>query len=79
MAIKRQIRQRYATRNEEIVAELREAAGAAPPIDPTMRAKRLIAEAATLLALAHGGNWRVQFEPARGLAAIARDFSSGTL
>lgn len=63
---------RYATRNEEIVAELREAAGAAPPIDPKMRAKRLIAEAATLLALSHGGDWRMQFQPEGGVVVIAR-------
>lgn len=72
MAIDRQIRQRYATRNEEIVAGLREAVGAAAPIDPKKRAKRLIAEAATLMALAHGGDWRVQFEPERGVVVVAR-------
>ncbi|MGN6772507.1 MAG: hypothetical protein ACTHJQ_22045 [Rhizobiaceae bacterium] len=72
MAIKRQIKQRYATRNEEIVARLRESAGAGPPIDPRMAAKRKIAEAATLLALVHGGDWRVQFEPENDLVMIAR-------
>lgn len=72
MAIERQIKQRYATRNEEIVAQLRESAGAGPPIDPRMAAKRKIAEAAILLALAHGGDWRVQFEPENDLVSIAR-------
>lgn len=72
MAIDRQIRLRYATRNEEIVAEIREAAGASPPIDPRMRAKRLVAEIATLMALLHGGDWRVQFEPENGLVQIVR-------
>lgn len=72
MAIERQIKQRYATRNEEIVAQLRESAGAGPPIDPRVVAKRKIAEAAILLALAHGGDWRVQFEPENDLVSIAR-------
>jgi len=72
MAISHRIRPRYASKNEEIVAKLREAAGAGPPIDPVMAAKKKFAEAAILLALAHGGNWRVQFEPENGLAQVVR-------
>lgn len=63
---------RYATRNDEIVAGLREGAGAGPPIDPYMRIKRLIAEAAIQTALLYGGDWRVQLEPENGLVLIAR-------
>lgn len=74
MAISHRIRPRYASKNEEIVAKLREAAGAGPPIDPLMAAKRKVAEAATLLALSQGGDWRVQFQPEIGLVAIARDY-----
>ena len=72
MAIDRQIRPRYTTRNEEIVAKIREAAGAAPPIDPRMRAKRLVAEIATLMALVHGGDWRVDFRPEEGSVTVLR-------
>lgn len=63
---------RYATRNDEIVAGLREAAGAGPPIDPHMRVKKLTAEVAIQMALCHGGDWRVQYEPENGLILIAR-------
>ncbi len=71
-AIARRIKPKYATRNHQIVAELREAAGAAPPIDPAMRVKRLVAEVAIQMALLHGGDWRVQFEPENGLVQIVR-------
>ncbi len=59
MAISRQIRARYQTRNDEIVAGLREAAGAAAPLDPHMVVKRKTAEIAISMALLHGGDWRV--------------------
>lgn len=72
MALYHRIRQKYPTRNAEIVAGLREAAGAAPPVDPEMRAKRLVAEMAIQMALIHGGDWRVQYEPENGLVVIAR-------
>lgn len=72
MAIQHQIKRRYATRNEEIVAGLREAAGAGPPVDPAMVAKRKVAQAAIALALSEGGEWRVQFEPENGFVTIAR-------
>lgn len=78
MAINHQFKPRYETRNHEIVAKLRESAGAGPPVDPVMAAKKKVAEAATLLALSQGGNWRVQFEPEIGLVAIARDFLAGS-
>lgn len=63
---------RYQTRNEEIIAKLREAAAVSASADPHTRGKRLVAEAATLMALIHGGDWRVQFEPENGLVQIAR-------
>lgn len=50
--------QRYATRNEEIVADLRAISGAGAPVDPRMKIKRLTAEVATAMALVHGGDWR---------------------
>lgn len=60
MAIQHQIRQRYRTRNEEIVAGLREAAGAGAPMDPHIVIKRKSAEIAIAMALLHGGDWRVE-------------------
>ena len=63
---------RHKSRNEEIVAKLREQAGAGPPVDPAMKVKRLVAETAIAMALLHGGDWRVQFEPENGLVMIAR-------
>lgn len=65
-------RPRHKTRNEEIVAELRKSAGAGPPVDPAIRVKRLVAEAAIQMALLHGGDWRVQFEPENGLVVVSR-------
>lgn len=59
LAIQHQIKARYASRNDEIVAGLRETAGAGPPIDPKMLVKRKAAEISTAMALIHGGDWRV--------------------
>lgn len=72
MSIRHRIAPRYKSRNHEIVAGLREAAGAGPPVDPRMAAKRKVAEAAILMTLAYGGEWRVQFQPDQGLVVIAR-------
>lgn len=72
MAIQHRIQPKYATRNHQIVAELREAAGAAPPIDPAMRVKRLTAEVAIQMALLHGGDWRVEHQPEKGFVLISR-------
>ena len=71
-AIQRRIRQKYATRTEEIVAEIRDAAGAAPPIDPMVKVKRLTAEVAIQMALVHGGHWKVRIDHQEGLVMIAR-------
>ena len=62
MAIRHQITRRYATRNEEIVAGLLEAAGAGPPVDPMMLVKRKAAELSTAMALIHGGEWSAQID-----------------
>lgn len=72
MAIRHRIKPRYKTRNEQIVADLRNAAGAGPPIDPVVRVKRLTAEVAIQMALLHGGDWRVQIDHAAGLVLVAR-------
>lgn len=68
MAIK--YRSRYRTKNEEIVAQLREAAQAGPPIDPKMKVKRHAAEISTAMALLHGGDWRVVVDHQQGFVLI---------
>ena len=72
MAVSHQIRLRYATRNDEIVAKMRESAGASAPLDPKMVIKRKTAEIATAMALLHGGDWRVRIDHREGLVLIAR-------
>ena len=61
---------RFATRNDEIVADLRKLAGAAAPLDPRMVIKRKAAEISTAMALLHGGDWRVQIDHDQGLVLI---------
>ncbi len=63
---------RFLTRNEEIVAELRESVGAAAPLDPMVVLKRKVAEVSTLMALLQGGDWRVDLAPEKGFLLIAR-------
>lgn len=72
MGIKHQVKPKFQSRNEEIVAGLREAAGAGPPVDPYMKVKRLTAEVAVLMALIHGGDWAVQIDHDRGTILVAR-------
>lgn len=62
MGIHHQVRQKFRSKNDEIVAGLREAAGAGPPVDPHMKVKRLTAEVAVLMALIHGGEWRMEVD-----------------
>lgn len=72
MAIKHQVKPKYRTRNEEIVAGLREASGASPPIDPQAKVKRLTAEVAVTMALLHGGDWRVEIDHEDGFVVVRR-------
>ena len=66
------VKSRYKTRNEQIVADLRNAAGVGPPIDPEMKVKRLTAEVAIEMALLHGGEWRVRIDHQEGFVMVAR-------
>ena len=68
--IRRQVKPRYASKNEEIVAKLREAAGAGPPIDPVIKVKRLTAEVAIQMALLHGGDWQIQIDHREGFVLV---------
>ena len=71
VAISRQYMKKYATRNEEIVAELRQIAGADPTAPPEIVIKRKAAEISTLMALIHGGDWRVEIDHRTGFVLIA--------
>ncbi len=62
MAINHQIRPKFKTRNEEIVARIRSVAGAAAPMDPKTVIRRKSAEIATAMALLHGGEWHAQVD-----------------
>jgi len=66
------IRPKFKTKNEEIVAGLFAAAGADAPAAPEIVIKRKAAEISTLMALMHGGDWRVQIDHEDGLIVIAR-------
>lgn len=72
MALSHRIRPKYRNHNEQVVAELREAAGAAAPLDPKIVIKRKTAEVATVMALLHGGDWRVQIDHERGFVFVTR-------
>lgn len=71
MGIQHQVRPKYGSKNEEIVAKLREDAGAGPPVDPYMKVKRLTAEVAVAMALIHGGNWRVEIDHHAGFVLVS--------
>lgn len=71
MAIFHQIRPKYQSRNEEIVAGLFESAGALPPAPPELVIKRKAAEISTLMALIHGGDWRVEIDHQTGFVLVA--------
>ena len=62
MAIIHQIKPKFKTRNDQIVAELRNAAGVIDLSDPEITIKRKAAEIAIAMAVLHGGDWRVQID-----------------
>ena len=72
MAISSDDQNGYSVRNRAIVAELFKAAGALPPVEPRMAIKRKAAELSSLMALVHGGDWRVQIDHEVGLIVVAR-------
>ena len=72
MAISHQVRQRYQSRNEEIVAGLRDAVGAVAPLDPKIVVKRKAAEISTAMALLHGGDWRVVVDHSVPMVLVRR-------
>lgn len=62
MAIIHQIRPKYRTKQEETVGEIMESAGALSSLDPEVVLKRKAAEVSYLMALIHGGDWRVEID-----------------
>lgn len=72
MAVQHQIRLKYQSKNHQIVAELRDAAGAVAPLDPATVIKRKAAEISAAMALIHGGDWRVQIDHEEGLVLVVR-------
>lgn len=63
---------KYQTRNDEIVAGLRDAAGAVAPLDPYIVVKRKTAEVAVAMALIHGGDWRIEIDHEDGFVVVRR-------
>lgn len=62
MAIEYRVKALHRTRNEQIVSGIRDSVGADAPRDPLMAIKTRASELASLLALVHGGDWRVQID-----------------
>ncbi len=62
MAIIHQIRRKYRTKQEETVGDIMEAAGALSSLSPEVVLKRKAAEVSYLMALLHGGDWRVEID-----------------
>lgn len=71
-AIRRRIQPKFKTKNDAIVARLRAEAGADAPRDPLMTIKKRTAELAYLMALVHGGDWRVEADPQATFVLISR-------
>lgn len=71
-AIKRRIKPKYESRNHEIIAGLRDAAGAGQPVDLHMKIKRQAAELSCSMALLFGGDWRVEHQPKKGFLLVSR-------
>lgn len=76
MAISRQYVKKYATKNEEIVADLRKIAGADRSPPPELMIRRKAAEISTLMALIHGGDWRVEIDHQKGFLLIVPQLPS---
>lgn len=78
MSIEHRIKPKYKTRNEELVAKIRADAGAEAPIDPIVKIKKKASDLALLMALVHGGDWRVMISPDDGFVLVSRRQSQRT-
>jgi hypothetical protein len=72
MAIIHQIRRRYATREEEVVADLLYGAGTKTEQELEVVIKRKAAEISIAMAVLHGGEWRVQIDHEDGFVHVTR-------
>lgn len=72
VAIIHRIRKKYASRNEEIVADLLYDAGDKNAQELEVVVRRKAAEIATIMAALHGGDWRVQADHEEGFVHITR-------
>ena len=72
MAIIHQIRPTYASKKDEIVADLLYGANGATTNDLEMVIKRKAAEISIAMAVLHGGDWRVQLDHDAGFVHITR-------
>lgn len=72
MAIIHQIRRKYATREEELIADLLYGAGNKTEQELETVIKRKAAEISIAMAVLHGGDWRVQIDHADGFVHITR-------
>lgn len=71
MAIIHQIRKRYSTPQEETIADLLYGVGSATDSDLEKMIKCKAAEISYLMALKHGGDWRVEVNHQAGFVLIA--------
>lgn len=71
-AIERRIKPKFQSKNHEIVAGLRELAGAGAPVNTRMAIKKKATELSSLMALEHGGDWRIQIDHEHGFALVTR-------
>ena len=71
-AIERRIQPKYQTKNEAVIAELRQAAISSGAMDPYIRVKKQATEVAFLMALIHGGEWRIDVDHEVGSVVVRR-------
>ena len=72
MAIIHQIRRKYATRSEEVIADLLYESCGTTEEKLQAVVKRKAAEIAIIMATMHGGDWRVHVEHDDGFVHITR-------
>lgn len=72
MAIIHQIRRKYATKAEEVVADLLYGTGVKTEEEMDTVIKRKAAEVSIAMAILHGGDWRVKIDHDQGFVTISR-------
>ncbi len=72
MAIIHQVRRKYATKAEEIVADLLYGTGGKTEEEMEVIIKRKAAEISIAMAILHGGEWRVQIDHDEPFVHITR-------